>query len=196
MSWYKFYPEGVTGVDIAYKDITPPNRNSVQELESETDIRRAFWNIQSSDWVVDVGAGFGAYTLAALARPEVRVFAFECDKELLTILRENLGTDKNKLLGLLERCSTNCIKIDSKENSIDKFLDKLSYIPKRIHWIKIDVDNQHDALDVLDGASNTVVKHLPNILIRAVDPPPNVSQIFKDLGYKVKELKGHTFFYR
>lgn len=178
-----FYPDG-GGHDFAYQDITLPNRNSVQELEQDAEIRKAFWGVSTKDVVIDVGAGFGSYTLCALARGATAVYAFEADKEVHRILWENISNDYNRAISAVECSAINCWHVDEK-TSIDSYIALLSWQPQKLDWLKIDTDNP---LEVLKGAEKTIERYHPNILIRyelTPDDLPNYE--------KFNTLRGHTF---
>lgn len=178
--WKDFLPEGVSyGNTYKYQDITFVNRNSLQEREQDSEVRRAFWNIQSKDIVIDVGAGFGAYTLCALGRGADFVFAFEANKDILKVLRENIAKTSEGQIRALEQTATCDWFVDKDKHSIDRWIERLSWTPPYITWLKIDADFP---LEILEGAKKTIDKYLPNIIIRAPETP--MADLLTKVGYK------------
>lgn len=189
--WKDFLPEGlIYGNPYKYQDITFVNRNSLQEREQDSEVRKAFWTIQSKDIVIDVGAGFGAYTLSALGRDADFVFAFEANRDILKILRENIAkTSEGQHIRALEQTSTCDWFMNKDTHSIDKWIERLSWAPPYINWLKIDADFP---LEILDGAMKTIARYRPNILIRA--PEMSMSDLMKKIGYKHSlGLQDHIF---
>ena len=187
MSFIERLPNGMTrGTPFKYLEYTLPNRNSVQELDQDADVRKAFWNVETRDVVIDIGAGFGGYTLCALGRGASFVFSFESNKELLGILRENLAA--NRVINAVERCATSDWNLGAEGQTLDKFFEGYSWAPPMIDWIKIDAGEEIDNFNILHGAQKTVKKYHPKILIRCSTP-----DVLKSIGYKdLQSLHGHT----
>lgn len=159
------YPEnGRTA--FAFEEIEINNRRSLQEHQTDHAVRHRFWHIHTGDIVFDIGAGFGVYTLCALARGAKFVYAFESNPNVLRCLRANLARNQN--IHAVENCSALKMRVDD-QNSIDKFVDGLSFPLNRVSWIKIDTGDIASNINVLQGARNTIKKFKPNVLINAPD---------------------------
>ena len=153
-----------------YEDITIGNRNSLKEHQQDIGVTSKFWNIHTGDIILDIGAGFGAYTLIALARGAHFVFCFERDREVAAALRSNIQI--NKLLLASERTAVSTWSLDDNIKSIDKYLSELSYPITRLDWLKIHLDSVADTRNVLYGAKQTIQRYAPNILTADIEPPP------------------------
>lgn len=170
-----------------YEDITIGSRNSIQEFNQDINIRSQLFNISVGDIILDVGAGFGPYTLTALASAAGRIFAFERDSEVAIVLKRNLHN--NAMLFGNEKVPICGWNLDDSNNTIDRYLSELSLSLDKIDSIKIDLGSIPDNRVVIWGAKDTIKKFKPNILI--ADPePPKLS--FLD-EYKVERvIDGHS----
>lgn len=170
-----------------YEDVTVNNRNSIAEFNQDIEVRKRLWKTLVGDYCLDIGAGFGAYTLTALANAAGFVFAFERDPLVAASLRRNL--QNNRLLLAMERATVCRWNLDDSENTVDRYLSELSYSNPRCDWIKIDMGTVPDTRLILWGCKNTIKSFKPNILI--ADPePPSLSFLER---YTVKEtVNGHS----
>jgi hypothetical protein len=160
---HHLYPEN-SHIAYVYEEISINDRNSLEEHARDHEIRQKFWHVHTGDIVFDIGAGFGAYTLCALARGAKFVYAFENNPNVMRALRANL--DKNKILNAPEKCSASTWRVDDK-NSLDKFIEEMSVPLNRVSWIKIDTGDVAANINVLQGARRTIARFKPNVLINA-----------------------------
>jgi FkbM family methyltransferase len=134
--------------------------------------------IKPGQTVVDVGAAFGCYTLAALAAEAV-VYAFEPSTDGFRILTENLDlngwedrciVDKTALYNGLEypsalRKEVMGFHYVAKDHYRISTLD--DEIGVEVHFMKIDVEGAE--LGVLQGAFRTLLRWRPTLLIEDHD---------------------------
>lgn len=152
-----------------YEDVTIGSRNSIQEFNKDVNIRNLIFNNLVGDVLLDVGAGFGSYTLTALANAAGFVYAFERDSKIASVLRHNLHSNHNIHAG--EKVSVCRWNLDDSTNTIDRYLSELSSPVSRVDWIKIDLGSIPDNRVVMWGARDTIRNHKPSILIADPEPP-------------------------
>jgi FkbM family methyltransferase len=130
----------------------------------EHDFRERYWNIQPGDVVVDVGASYGAYTLAALAAGAAFVYAFEPEPTVAVDLQRNID-----LNGWGDRCRVGTEALWSEETEVDMReyaphwpqqtisgpyqawpLDHVLPRIERLDWVKLDVEGAE--AEALKGA--------------------------------------------
>lgn len=170
-----------------YEDTTVGSRSSIQEHDQDFQIRKEMWKIGVGDVVVDCGAGFGSYTLTALADAAGFIYAFEPDPAVAAALRRNLQV--NRLLMATERATVSRWRLDDSKETVDRYMEQLSYPLNRLDWIKIDVGDVPNNRLVLWGCKQIIKKFRPSILI-ADHELPSISFLS---GYKtVKILNGHS----
>ncbi len=170
----------------------------------EKEVRDKWWNISPGDVVIDAGAGYGSYTLSALASGAAIVIAFEPNKNDFFELSSNLfvnGFNSRCILFniMLGRRSSLCRNYYEESHSLvpegepgERIIHDLDSIVSdynfpKIDWLKIDVDGME--LDLLEGAKNTLAKFHPTIIIEnhvALIPDVNdkVKDIMVPLGYE------------
>lgn len=170
-----------------FEDITVNGRSSIKEHDQDLQVRKEMWHTLVGDVAIDCGAGFGSYTITALANAASFVFAFEQDPIIATCLRTNLQS--NRMLMATERATVSAKRLDDSQQTVDKYMDELSYPLNRLDWIKIDVGDVPNNRLVLWGCKHLIKQFRPQLLI--ADPePPSVS--FLD-GYKItKIINGHS----
>lgn len=144
-------------------------RHSITEYRSDLNVRNQLWKIAVGDFVIDIGAGFGAYTLQALALAAGRVYAFERDPDVRKCLRNNLQS--NRHLYAIEKTSVCNWSLNDTTFSVDRYLDELSFSSNRVDWIKIHLDSIADTRVVLWGCKETIKTYKPTILIADPEPP-------------------------
>lgn len=177
MGYVKFY----------YEDITIGNRNSLKEFNKDVNVRHYLWKIDVGDYIIDIGAGFGSYTLTALAQSAGFVFSFERDGEIASILKNNLGS--NLHLRADEKTSVSLWNLNDSTKTIDNYLENLSSPINKIDFIKIDLGSIPDNRVVIWGMKNTIRCYKPNILIADPEPP---RPSFLD-SYKIEtSVDGHS----
>ena len=170
-----------------YEAITVNNRNSISEYRQDLNVRNQLWTIGVGDYVLDVGSGFGSYTLMALAMAAGFVFAFERDPNILKALRTNI--QNNRHIFATEKTSICRWNLNDSTNTIDRFLSELSFTNKRVDWIKIHMDSVADSRLVLWGCKDTIKTFKPIILI--ADPEPQPYSFMNDYVIK-KIVDGHS----
>ena len=167
-----------------YYEVYP---ESISEFEKDVQVREQLWKTLVGDIVLDVGAGFGSYTLTALANAAGFVFAFENDINKLVIIRRNL--QNNRALMATERATICKWKLDDSDKTVDRFLSELSYPVTRLDWIKVDVGSIPDTRVVLWGIKETIKKFRPYILIADPEPP---QYSFLEKYNQIKIVDGHS----
>lgn len=184
----KLYQYQTTYNKFYYQDITIGKRNSIAEFDKDKEVLNSLWSTMVGDFVLDIGAGFGAYTLTSLANAAGFVFSFEQDRDFAKQLRTNLHL--NPALMAIDRAFVCTWRLDDKIRSVDMFLSELSYPINRLDWIKIDLGSIPDNRSILWGCIDSIKKYKPNILIN--DPePPKLS--FLERYSVARIVNGHSF---
>ena len=154
--------------------------NCFAQGEDESDFRERFWDVKPGDVVVDVGASYGAYTLAALAAGAAEVWAFEPEPSVCPDLERNLAANpewEGKYSVFQMALSDAAGHIDMHEYAAHwpqqtltgKYpaatLDSADMGSKRdrLDWLKIDVEGHE--LEVLRGAAETLRRFKPTIIL-------------------------------
>ena len=154
------------GSSFIFKDIAIGRQAAIAMVE-EDQIRNGWWlhpqvGIRSNDVVIDVGAEFGQYTLAALAIGAEHVYSFEKNIELVRCIRENLRLNGHRFV---EACSVINKTVSPITMTLDNyFLNESSVFPNNIKWIKIDVGGQ-DEVNILEGAETVIERSRPVSLL-------------------------------
>ena len=171
---------------LVRKGQTHPEFSFFTFEEEERDIREKYWNVQEGDVVVDVGASYGSYTLAACAMGAKKVFAYEPEPTVWVDLVRNLDLNRwHEADPELSRCVPFCMGLWSVEGVVSMksyaphwpshtisgdyavtTLDRLSAsdrFPDRLDWIKVDVEGAEE--HVLKGAKFTIAKFHPKLLV-------------------------------
>lgn len=118
--------------------------------------------IESDQCMIDVGCGYGFYTLTALAMLARHVYAFDKNKEMVRILRENIRLNNNSFV---ERCSVMNRTVSPIATNLDNFFyEELSYPPDRIKWIVVNVGGQ-DERNIVNGALKIIERNRPISLL-------------------------------
>ena len=166
--------------------------------------------IKPGDWVIDIGANIGNYTLkfSELSGKNGRVFAFEPVPSTFTLLASNMRYSKYENItlinaavsdsmktvgmsmpsfetGLLNFCRAKLtIKHDCDLSVITLQVDSFKF-EKKITLVKIDVED-HEAY-VINGMRKLIQENLPVIIIETSSE--SVIQELKSFGYKTENLK-------
>lgn len=157
---------------------TPEIHASHWTMTDEDSVRAAYWHIKKGDVIVDAGCAYGSYSLFGLAMGAGQVHAWSPEhyREIFEkSIAENGWSDKTKFheLGLWSKAGWLEIQpppqmpkyTEEKPESKDAFevrtLD--SYEFDQIDWLKLDVEGAE--AEVLRGASETIKKHKPRIVI-------------------------------
>lgn len=150
-----------------------------EEAQSMND----WWDIKEGETVVDCGAGTGSWALPA-ASMGANTIAFECDSARVFALKANVACNPGMQMvidprGLYSRECELGMDINSssvmlqlgyqpqqrvKMTTLDKFYSDYTNL-NRLDWFKIDVEGAE--LHVLSGATNTISKYKPKIIVEA-----------------------------
>lgn len=177
-------------------------------LSMEKELRDRWWHVEQDDVVMDVGAGCGSYTLAALACGAALVIAFEPDRNAFFDLWTNLllngwtgrcfpvntlvGSEQS-MKGVFYPASHSNRPEGDKEKRMVVTIDELVLSQKlnRLDWIKIDVEGAE--VEVLKGAKETLNLFSPTILVEyhpgfVANIDDQVRSFLIPLGYAKEEL--------
>lgn len=163
--------------------------------------------VRPGDWVIDVGANVGHYTLhlANCAGDRGRVFAFEPLQETFSLLSANVHAAGKRNVTLINAAVSTAVH--EAKMSVPKFedngmnnlyraqisssgdhsifcmpLDSMVPDSHRIRLIKIDAEG-HD-LQVLIGASHLLHAHKPTIIVEAQEKG-QIADWLSDRGYTI-----------
>jgi FkbM family methyltransferase len=150
-------------------------------IDEETPIRESYWQPKAGDVCIDIGAFHGSYTLPALAAGAT-VYAIDGRFGPLKVLRKRAdGFGLSDRLTLIHAAISNgkpyaedhvkAIATGPKPsremipNALWYTLDDLVSVwkPNGIDWIKVDVEGGE--VGVLEGASETLCRFSPRLLI-------------------------------
>lgn len=178
--------------------------------DDETDIRERHWQVQRGDTVVDIGAGYGAYTLPALAHG-ARVYAIEPNQQALDVLLDTAqhnGFDDVTALQMAVYDGAVSLPLALKRQHARSphsppskvhwaTLDGLAeggVIKGRVDWIKVDVEGAE--LGVLQGGRRMLEKHHPRLIVedhskvyewvRRTRIASEISDLLHGLGYRIE----------
>lgn len=185
---HTIYPENGT-IPYFFEEIEINDRRSMQEHQIDHSVRHRFWHIHSGDIVIDVGCGFGVYTLCAIARGAKFVYSFESNPNVIRCLRANLAQNKDNI-NALAKCSAVKMRVDD-QHSIDKFVEALSFPLIKLDWIKIDTGDVASNINVLQGARKTIAKFKPYILINGSDEAAASVQEYAKCRVMLMQEAGH-----
>lgn len=192
----------------------------------EVETRELWWHINPGDVVLDVGADFGSYALSALAQGAAHVYAWsppfkhpsepvECQTMARSAL---LNGWNNRLSAIPEGCWSSegalaafdgprpaeffrtvveaQARIQGAPGNCAAFGVQAIDVLKldRVDWIKIDTEGCE--LEILTGASDTIQRHRPKILIEHhyhIDPNCEVDcdAFLEWRGYKKQGTMPH-----
>ena len=189
----------------------------------EADLERVFpLHVKPGSTVIDAGAHIGTHTLslAALAGPEGRVYAFEPQKKIYRELVHNLRLNGvsnvvplrfalGRNAGVIEMSPT--VSGNEGSTAVGRGGDKAelraidSFAFDNVSFIKIDVEGYED--EVLEGARLTIARHRPVILVEIQGgyfyierAPPQIQAkvratraLLAGMGYKVQRVRGYDY---
>jgi FkbM family methyltransferase len=173
--------------------------------------RLAEW-VRPGDWVLDIGANVGHYTLrlSSLVGPAGRVIAFEPVPETFAILAANCGIVGCRNVSLINAAASAnssivTMSIPTYEDGLTNFyqarIDSTSpasglsiltlavdglNIPSKLALVKIDAEGHESS--VLAGLVSTIARARP-VVIMENSSRDSVSQL-KQLGYQISTLPG------
>jgi FkbM family methyltransferase len=186
--------------------------------EPEFDLLHRF--VEPGDWVLDLGANIGAYTvrLSALVGPEGRVLSVEPVPETFAILTANALLAPHRNVTLLNLAASDDVAVVSMEvPSFESGLENIyqasvttgdsglrvvtapvvSLVGKhRVTFVKIDVEG-HEAF-VLRGIAEILRRDHPAVVIECTSPEPH--EILASLGYErqpdLPDSPNHVFLWK
>lgn len=187
----------------------PNPRWTYESFHLEDEVRKAWWNVREGDSFIDCGAGFGSYTLPALALGAHGV-AVEPGKEEFFALCQNLHL--NRFMGCIP---VNCVLCDVSgivmgydqithsanlhshtpmEHRVGETVDTLCtvYDYRSLEWLKIDVEGGE--VHVIAGAENTLKKFRPKVIVEIhlgmkASLEDDVNSKLQPLGYRLSDRK-------
>jgi len=173
--------------------------------------RLAEW-VQDGDWVLDVGANIGHYTLrlSRLVGAKGRVLSFEPVPETLELLAANVASAKARNVTLLntaasDRCCTAGIQLPQFESGLDNYymahlteeagaydvlclrIDSLG-LSKKIAFAKIDAEGHE--LQVLKGMTELLKRDHPVLVVE--ENSPEIHPYLAALGYESERMAGSS----
>jgi FkbM family methyltransferase len=193
----------------------------------EREVKNVIYSkIKKNDVVIDIGAYIGDYTIP-LAKHAYKVIAFEPNLQTAGILEKNIHLNQAKNIKLFTKVvgktkskvkfymsqkplysgvfnSPPVTAVLRREGNIDKDstaevetvdLDSMLINEKRIDWLLIDAEGYE--VNVLNGATCTLRKHSPKIIIE-IQPEnrESVNKILIDKGYSITRLNFLVFYAR
>jgi len=173
-------------------------------------LKKIYPHIEKGSVIADIGANIGNHTVffGLCCKAQV-VHSFEPLKVSFKILENNVainGLDNvvahNTAVGLngdrllLERCTpTNLGGSQFTKSEAGEYpvvsLDSLEM--ERLDFIKLDVEGAQSP--VLRGAEATLSACRPSVLVEVLDGEEAVFDVFKSMGYEVKEKIGKTDYF-
>jgi FkbM family methyltransferase len=152
-------------------------------FEDEQDVRNKFWNIQTGEKILDIGACFGSYTLTALSQGAAFVWAWapqgpigeETEFEILSRnLELNGWSDKCKIYQTGLYAAAGYLNVDNQTFSETRsgseiYVERLDDWADRelsgavIDWIKMDVEGAE--VEILQNSKNLITRCHPKILV-------------------------------
>jgi FkbM family methyltransferase len=168
----------------------------------EDSVRNMFWDVKPGERILDVGAGFGSYTLTALAVGAAYVWAWSPQAGPDGIPERNFFADSLALNGWSSRCSifdtgvfdrSGYLNVDDQSltseprsgndiirvETLDDWADRELRSGERIDWLKLDVEGAE--VEVLKGGAEFLRLNMPNVLVENhVFKRPNVYAEVKD----------------
>lgn len=176
--------------------------DAVAMFSFEVEVRNELWGVKSGDVVIDIGASYGSYTLAALAAGAAQVIAIEPgNKELCTLstslvlngwagkccLMNAVVADRDGPVGYYSQSHSLRVHLGETENRLAVTLDWLTSGMSRVDWIKIDVEGAE--LQVIEGGLAAIARLKPKILLEhhsdwVPDDEQKIREKLVPLGYK------------
>lgn len=167
--------------------------------------------VRVGDWVIDVGANVGHYTLelSSVVGATGRVFAFEPIPDTFELLAANAALCEHHNVTLMNVAASDAMGIvgmdlPTFDSGLRNFymasitsntnapyqvaalpVDALG-IPHKISFVKVDAEGHE--LSVLKGMSRLIADSKPVLVIEGADPA--VEALLKEIGFLVDRLPG------
>lgn len=165
--------------------------------------------VEPGDWVIDVGANIGTYTMALsrLVVPEGRVIALEPIPSTFQLLTLHAGGPRGLNVTLLNLAASECsrsvgMEVPSFESGLDNiYRSKISEVgkfhvlaipldalcvEKRVSLIKIDVEGHE--MSVLRGGIQLIRRDKPVLILEG--DLKEFGRLLGPLGYERKRFEG------
>ena len=150
-------------------------------LADEKDFREKYWDVRPGDVVVDAGASYGAYSLAAAASGFVLVVAFEPEPTVFTDLCLNIAENQWQDVctplpwALWDRATIVNMRDYAPHWPQQTItggypgvrLDSEAFAFGRLDWFKLDVEGAE--MHALRGARETLTKFKPRVIVECHD---------------------------
>ena len=187
--------------------------NSFRSGEPEYDLLPSL--VSAGDWVVDIGANVGHYTLrlAELVGENGRVISFEPVPETFELLAKNSAAARCRNISLFNAAASSSTGLSgmtvptSKDSKLSNYyraslepgnqessfpvlcipVDSLE-IPHRIRLVKIDAE-EHE-LSVLRGMQKLLERDHPTLIVE--DGNPGIIDVLSQHGYASEKLQGSS----
>jgi FkbM family methyltransferase len=165
--------------------------------------------LAEGDWVLDIGANFGQYTLlfSSLVGARGRVFAFEPIPETFELLAANAQHFPFHNVTLLnvaasDDCGMRSMTVPASENGPNYYTARITGadgertvfscpvdalpMTQRVRLVKIDVEGHE--LAVLAGMKELLARDRPHLIVEASSP--RLVEFLARFGYTVRRLPG------
>ena len=162
----------------------PGVHSSWWTFDDERDVRDALWNVHEGDVVLDIGAGFGSYSLSSLAVGAVFAHAWGMEEDHYALFQESLkanGWEDRCIInhnGLLDmpgwyRWQTREFSPSPKEgfvfvDSIDNMMERDGSFSVGPHYL-MKIDTEGAEYEILLGAEKFLKQSRPTILVENHD---------------------------
>ena len=193
--------------------LTFPDDGAITEVY-ELGIYEKFFRIEPEDNVLDLGAHIGSFTLRAAKEVGLKgmVVAVEPSSENFELLEKNIALNGCSNVKLLQTAAGKDFEVaeffihenpssNSFYNSrtktirsekvtirtLDSIIDELQF--KKVDFVKIDVEGAE--LDVLKGATSTISKYHPKVVLELHSFGPSaddVAHFLEQFGYATKRV--------
>ncbi len=183
-------------------------------FDDEWRIRERYWDVRPGDSVVDVGCGFGSYTMPALACG-ARVAAIDSNRDTLRILEEVAGINGFTVAPIRAAVFNGAERLPLALKR--QHHGTAHSPPRRVHWATIDglsttgafgdrvdwmkVDVEGAELGVLQGAERLLARDHPGLIVedhsrvygwvRREGITQGVADLLQNHGYRIELVPYH-----
>jgi FkbM family methyltransferase len=154
--------------------------------------------LRPGDLFVDVGANVGVYSLWAAETQDVQVVAFEPSSATCALAVENVGLnrleDRVRVVRKAVGAEVGEVRLTVGRDAMNQVTGRDGGDSEMVDQVTLDaelaglapalvkVDVEGGELDVLRGARQTILRHLPALIVEANDPPGLADEL-DQLGY-------------